>query len=98
MPGLALKRIDPGARGTASRGFSRLPLYSTTGKNAEASFMVAKSCLDATLDIVGIKSAATELTNLPCGTVQIRVCEDNICATWLGLAHTTWSPTKEKSN
>ena len=36
----------------------------------------------------------TELTNLPCGTVQIRVCEDNICATgWVSSHHLV--PTKE---
>jgi len=30
----------------------------------------------------------TELTNLPCGTVQIKVCEDNICATgWVSSHH-----------
>jgi hypothetical protein len=30
----------------------------------------------------------TELTNLPCGTVQIRVCQDNICATgWVSSHH-----------
>ena len=36
----------------------------------------------------------TELTNLPCGTVQIRVCEDNICALgWVSSHHLV--PTKE---
>jgi hypothetical protein len=30
----------------------------------------------------------TELTNLPCGTVQIRVCEDAICAMgWVSSHH-----------
>ena len=30
----------------------------------------------------------TELTNLPCGTVQVKVCEDNICATgWVSSHH-----------
>ena len=37
---------------------------------------------------------STELTNLPCGTVQIKVCEDNICATgWVSSHHLV--PTKE---
>ena len=37
----------------------------------------------------------TEITNLPCGTVQIRVCEDNICATgWVKPHHLV--PTKEE--
>ena len=36
----------------------------------------------------------TELINLPCGTVQIKVCEDNICATgWVSSHHLV--PTKE---
>ena len=36
----------------------------------------------------------TELTNLPCGTVQIRVCEDNLCALgWVSSHHLV--PTKE---
>jgi hypothetical protein len=36
----------------------------------------------------------TELTNLPCGTVQIRVCQDSICATgWVSSHHLV--PTKE---
>ena len=40
-------------------------------------------------------SMTTELTNLPCGTVQIRVCEDNICATgWVSSHHLV--PTKEE--
>ena len=37
----------------------------------------------------------TELTNLPCGTVQIKVCEDQICAIgWVSSHHLV--PTKEK--
>ena len=37
----------------------------------------------------------TELTNLPSGDVQIRVCEDNICVTgWVSSHHLV--PTKEK--
>ena len=36
----------------------------------------------------------TELTNLPCGTVQIRVCDSGICATgWVSSHHLV--PTKE---
>ena len=36
----------------------------------------------------------TELTNLPCGTVQIKVCQDNICAMgWVSSHHLV--PTKE---
>ena len=36
----------------------------------------------------------TELTNLPCGTVEVRVCEDQICATgWVSSHHLV--PTKE---
>ena len=37
----------------------------------------------------------TELTNLPCGTVQIKVCEDQICAIgWVSSHHLV--PTKEE--
>ena len=40
------------------------------------------------------QSVNTELTNLPCGTVQIKVCEDNICAIgWVSSHHLV--PTKE---
>ena len=37
----------------------------------------------------------TELSTLPSGDVQIRVCEDNICVTgWVSSHHLV--PTKEK--
>ena len=29
----------------------------------------------------------TELINLPCGTVQIKVCEDNMCMSGWGSSH-----------
>ena len=36
----------------------------------------------------------TELDNLPCGTVQIKVCENNICVWgWVSSHHLV--PTKE---
>ena len=36
----------------------------------------------------------TELINLPCGTVQIKVCEDNMCMSgWVSSHHLV--PTKE---
>ena len=36
----------------------------------------------------------TQLTNLPCGTVEVRVCSDQICATgWVSSHHLV--PTKE---
>jgi hypothetical protein len=36
----------------------------------------------------------TQLTNLPCGTVEVRVCADQICATgWVSSHHLV--PTKE---
>ena len=37
----------------------------------------------------------TELINLPCGTVQIKVCEDNMCMNgWVSSYHLV--PTKEQ--